>query len=287
MARSAVDRPVSPPVGAFRRLLYEQELGRRTVDVYARLIIRAEAWCEERGADLATADAELVQEWVDTEVPRSTSSRRQARSALDHYWRMVERPAPPLWVVRVPRTPLYVCRALDEGDAATLARAARARGDRQGLAVLLGLYVALRASEIAAVRWGDIGGGWLKVIGKGDQPAELPLHPIVLGALDRLPRADDTWVFPGRFGGSVHPTTVWTWARAVADQAGLGQVPTHVLRHTCLATANDATGNLRATQSFARHVKPETTARYTRTTARRLTSVMEAIDYDDPIGGTP
>jgi integrase len=281
MAVPTVDRPISSRVGAFRRHLYERGLGRRTVDVYARLIVRAEAWCEEHGADLATAEPELVQEWVEAEVPRSTSSRRQARSALDHYWCMTERPAPPLWAIRVPKTPLYVCRALDEGDATTLARAARARGDRRGLAVLLGLYVALRASEIAAVRWGDVGGGWLKVIGKGDQPAELPLHPIVIEALDRLAHDDGTWVFPGRFGGPVHPTTVWTWARAVADEAGLGHVPTHVLRHTCLATANDATGNLRATSSFARHRKLSTTAIYTRTTARRLRSVVEALDYGD------
>lgn len=278
-------RPLQPQesaIGRYRRYLYERGLSRRSVDVYVRLVVRAEAWCEEHDVDLAVAEPELVQEWVEAEIPRSTSSRRQARSALDHFWRMVERPAPPAWAIRVPRTPLYVCRALSPGDATTLAQAARARGDRRGLAVLLGLYAALRAAEIAAVRWSDVGGGWLKLVGKGDQPAELPLHPIILTALDRLPRADATWVFPGRFGGSIHPTTVWTWVRAVADEAGLGRVPTHVLRHTCLATANDATGNLRATQSFARHAKPETTARYTRTTAARLTGVMESIDYGGP-----
>ena len=35
-----------------------------------------------------------------------------------------------------------------------------------------------------------------------------------------------------------------------------------------IATANDATGDLRATQDFARHAHPETTAIYTRTTDR-------------------
>jgi integrase len=265
----------------YRRYLHEQELSRRSVDVYARMVIRAEAWCEPHGFDLATAPAELIMEWAETEVPRSTSSRRQARSALRHYWAMAERADPPEWAVRVPKTPTYVCRALEPDEAALLAAHARARGDERGLVVLLGLYAALRASEIAAVRWGDVDDGWLKLVGKGDRPATIPLHPVIVAALDRLARADDTWVFPGRWGGPVHPTTVWTWVRAVAVEAGLAKVPTHRLRHTALATANDATGDLRAVQELARHVKPETTSRYTRVKARRLTSVVRSIDYEE------
>lgn len=279
MARGPLPGQASSPV-RFRRYLHERELSRRSIDVYVRMVIRAEAWCEPNGYDLATTPAELVMEWAEAEIPRSTSSRRQARSALRHYWAMVGRTDPPEWAIRVPKAPQYVCRALEEDEAAILAAHARARGDERGLAVLLGLYVALRASEIAAVRWGDIDDGWLKLVGKGDRPATLPLHPVVLVALERLTRADDAWVFPGRWGGPVHPTTVWTWVRAVAVDAGLSKVPTHRLRHTALATANDATGDLRAVQELARHVKPETTARYTRVKARRLTSVVQSIDYD-------
>lgn len=48
-----------------------------------------------------------------------------------------------------------------------------------------------------------------------------------------------------------------------------------------MATANDNTGNLRAVMAFARHARPETTMGYTRTTARQLMSVMEAISFGD------
>lgn len=54
------------------------------------------------------------------------------------------------------------------------------------------------------------------------------------------------------------------------------------LRHTALATANDATRDLRAVQEFARHARPETTALYTRVTARRLMEVAMSIDYRTP-----
>ena len=51
------------------------------------------------------------------------------------------------------------------------------------------------------------------------------------------------------------------------------------LRHTAIATANDRTGDLRAAQEFARHARPETTAIYTRATAKRLWEALLALDY--------
>ncbi len=89
-------------------------------------------------------------------------------------------------------------------------------------------------------------------------------------------------MFPGRKrGGPVAPATIWQWVRVLAARAGLQDVTTHRLRHTALATANDNTGNLRAVMAFARHARPETTMGYTRTTARQLMSVMEAISFGD------
>ena len=57
-------------------------------------------------------------------------------------------------------------------------------------------------------------------------------------------------------------------------------VATHVLRHTALATALDATGDLRAVQELAGHARPETTAGYTRVRRDRLEAAVSAISYD-------
>jgi hypothetical protein len=144
------------------------------------------------------------------------------------------------------------------------------------LAVVIGLYLGLRRFEIAKLRWADFDDGWLRVVGKGDVEATIPVHPVVTAYLDRL--ADEcAFVFPGSSGGSVCPATIWNWVREVSQEAGLPQVTTHVLRHTALATGNDETGDLRSAQDFARHAEPGTTSGYTRSTKRRLVAFSDAI----------
>ncbi len=117
------------------------------------------------------------------------------------------------------------------------------------------------------------------MLGKGNLPASLPVHPAVNRALEDLPRINE-WVFPGRKrGGPIRAATAWDWVRQVAEQAGVANVTPHRLRHTALSVANDRTGDLRAVMEFARHVRPETTAGYTRTTARRMLNVVDSIVY--------
>jgi integrase len=258
--------------------LLELGLAPTSARSYSQAIRQLQRWCAENGSSLATITAaELVA--FQAHHPRARSSRKLLRQALHHWWTLHPRPNPPLVAIRVPPRPRGRCRALEEDQAATLEAAARARHDREGTAVLVGLYLGLRRAEIAAMRWPDLADGWLRIIGKGDVVAELPIHPVLAAALDELPRHPSGWLFPGRHVGPVNPTTVWTWVRKVSAEAGVPAVCTHRLRHTALATANDVTHDLRAVQEFARHAKPETTAIYTRVTAKRLVEVAMAINY--------
>jgi site-specific recombinase XerD len=52
-----------------------------------------------------------------------------------------------------------------------------------------------------------------------------------------------------------------------------------LLRHTMLTEANDRSGDLRTVQEIARHMRPETTAGYTRASDRRLRNAVAAICY--------
>lgn len=264
-----------------KNLLVARGLGPSTVRQYLGVIEAAERFCAENGTDLRHASATVIADFCASR-PLSWSSRKQVRSAVGHYWAGTRRRNPPLAAIRVPPKPDMVCRALEEDDARILAKAARARGDLPGLAVLFTLYSGLRRSEIASLRWSNIdSSGWLRLIGKRDRAGDLPVNPIVLDALASVER-EGPWIFPGRRGVRDHaaPATIWYWHRLVAMEAGVGAVPPHRGRHTCLATANDATGNLRAVQAFARHSRPETTAGYTRATTRHLKEVMASIDYD-------
>jgi integrase len=173
-----------------------------------------------------------------------------------------------------------VCRALEGDEAKNLARVALERNDGPGLAVILGLYQALRREEIATLRWENFDDrGWLTVTGKGGLTASIPVRATVTEMLALRERHND-FIFPGQTSGrSVTPTTVWNWVRLVAKEAGLSGVTPHRLRHTALATANDNTGDLRSVQAFARHADPRVTAGYTRATSKRLTAVVNSIDY--------
>ena len=253
-------------------------LAPKTARLYARNILAAQRWCAEQNQDLATLLPELVVELAATR-PLTHSSRTILRASLRHYWEHVGRDDPPLRAIRVPPEPRPVCRALEEDDARILAKAARARGDRKGLAVILGLYQAMRREEIATAQWSWLReAGHIRVMGKGSKERRLPLHPVAAEALTWIPRTGG-YLFAGRYGGHVNPATIWAWVREVSTDSGAPTIPCHVLRHISLATANDNTGDLRAVQAFAGHAKPETTAGYTRANGRRLAAVVASLDY--------
>jgi integrase len=254
-------------------------LGPKSVTTYYRVIIDAMGWCEDRGETLAQASPTVVAGYVAAR-PQTFSTQKAIRSAFIHYWAVVKRKDPPLGLLRLPPRPRMICRALERDEAKILANAARSRGDDPGFAVILGLYQALRREEIATLRWENFDDqGWLTVTGKGGVTASIPVRATVAAMLSLRERCSD-YIFPGQAAGRpVTPTTVWKWVRLVAMEAGLSGVTPHRLRHTCLATANDATGDLRSVQAFARHADPRVTAGYTRATNERLRAVVDAVEY--------
>ena len=262
-----------------------RQLVRKTAQGHANQLAGLARWCLKRGTTIDTIGPNELEEYAQG-LPLTRSTRMALRTALVHYYAVTLRPDPPLWAVRVPRRTRMVCRALEDDAARSLEAAALGRDDPKGLAVVIGLYLGLRRFEISKLEWTDLRDGWLHVVGKGDVEAVIPVHPVVTSYLERHPNGSP-FVFPGRFGGSLNPATLWGWVRDVSQEAGLGNVSTHILRHTALASGNDGTGDLRSVQDFARHAEPTTTAGYTRTTKRRLLAVSDAIgDFYDPPGGT-
>lgn len=281
---------VTERLAAVREDLLRRGLGPRTVRTYITVLWRAERYCTEAGWSLPELTADQLATYADT-LANTRSTRVQTRSALVHYWRVLGHPDPPSWALRAPRGGRMVCRALEDDEARRLAKVAREDGGLRGAALLLGLYAGLRREEIATARWDRIDeDNWLHVIGKGNKEGAVPLHPVVLGALQRLERRGP-FMFPGSSGPHVHPASVWNWVRALAERAEVADVTPHRLRHTCLALGNDETGDLRAVQDLARHASPDTTSGYTRSTRRRLVAVVDAVGRflggDGPGDGAP
>lgn len=252
-------------------------LNDRTIVYYVRHARYAEHWLNEHGADLATANATLLGQYART-LPGSHSTKGQVAAALRHYWEWTGRANPPAGAIRVPPRPEMVCRALEDYETRNLVKVAIG-WHPEGTAVLLGLYLALRRFEIAKAQWSrfDDKLKWYRVTGKRDKTATLPVHPVLASELS--PWQGEGWLFPGRFDGPVNPATVWTWIMSVAEMADVDNMSPHRLRHTALTWAVDAGKQLRDVQTFARHSDPGQTAKYTRTTNRRLQEVVDALDY--------
>ncbi len=262
-----------------REALMLRGLSPTTVRNYCNQIRDASGFCEDRGESLAFASPRVIAEYIAAR-PQTFATKHRIRSALTHYWAITKHKNPPIGLLRLPPRPRMVCRALEEEEAKALALAALQRGDDPGLAVILGLYQALRREEIATLRWDCFrDDGWMTVTGKGGVTASIPVRSVVTEMLAQK-TASGPYLFPGqRAGLPVTPTTVWNWIRAVAAEAGIAGVTPHRLRHTCLATANDATGDLRSVQAFARHADPRVTAGYTRASGKRLIAAVNSVDY--------
>jgi integrase len=272
--------PLVVGMETFGAFLLAQGLAEKTACLYAKRVDDAILWFAERGADLVSSGPADLFAWSQTLSP-STSTRRQARSALRYYFEWLEKPEPGLKAIRVPPKPRYICQAVTEFQASALVAAAISSGRPRGTVVLVGLYLALRVSEIASMRWDrfDREMEHYTVTGKGDYTVTLPVHPKLKEHLEGM-ETPYPYLFPGERGRAhVNPATVWGWVRDIGEVVGIKGLRPHQLRHTAGATMNDRTGDLRATSEFLRHRRIETSMLYTRTTQTALERAMNALEY--------
>lgn len=260
----------------FEEWLLGQGLEDSTINNYRGKLIHVFRLCDEQGWDLEALQATQIR-WIADQYPQTRSTLGQLKATLNHYYTMQGVTAP-LGAIRLPtRGGVEDYKGLEDDDAERLEGVAHER-DEDGLAVLLGLYLGLRRSEMVGLRWDDFSDdfAWVDVLGKGHKRRWLPVHPQVRDAFK--PCAE--WVFPGRFSGHAHHGTVYLWVQRVADCAGLGRVHPHALRHTCLTRLYEETGDVRLVQEFAGHSDPMTTARYTRVTRNRLADAISRLSYE-------
>ncbi|MDO7869550.1 tyrosine-type recombinase/integrase [Nocardioides jiangxiensis] len=107
----------------------------------------------------------------------------------------------------------------------------------------------------------------LRVLGKGDRVAVVPLPPAVGRAIERAV-SDRTGgpILRSRTGNRMDRACATRRLRALARGAGVStpRMHPHMLRHTFVTTMLDAGVDLRDVQIAARHADPRTTMRYDR-----------------------
>lgn len=153
--------------------------------------------------------------------------------------------------------------------------------------ILLAAYAGLRIHEIAKVRGEDVDADarTLRVTGKGNVTAMLPLHPLLVEAAKGMPRRG--WWFPGnsrRPGLPIRPRGVGDIIGNAMDRAGIPGGTAHRLRHWYGTTLVATGADLRTTQGLLRHANLQTTAIYVQVADEKR---VEAIDRLSISGSAP
>ena len=258
-------------------LLRGQGRADHTIRHYVHYVRRLMVWCTEHGFDPATVPAHEVRSFADELVPESWGSRKQARTALAHYWRACGRDDEPWQAIRVPRKPKPGYTGLTPQAASTLRAAAEMYGRRPGLATLCLLYTGARAGEVAGFHYDHIAEGtirWWRP--KTSDWHMMPLHPVLADALGD----GSGFVFVGNNGRPhVSGATIWKWTRQVAETVGLEVTPKQ-LRSTAGMMVLEATGDLDAAASFLGHRDVNVTrSHYVRTSTGRMDAAVRGLNY--------
>jgi integrase len=175
----------------------------------------------------------------------------------------------PVQYVRRPQVHPSEGRGLDRSElGAFLLTAERYDHDHAALAVLLGPN-GLRVSEACATDIEDLGNERghraLRIVGKGNKPATIPLVPRAARTVDLAVGERSSGPILRRCDGQrLDRRTAHRWVRSIGKRAGIGPVHPHMLRAAFIMAALDAGVPLRDVQLAARHADPRTTTVYDR-----------------------
>lgn len=173
----------------------------------------------------------------------------------------------PAQYVRRPKVHPNDARGLDRAElGAFLFAAERVDHAHAALAVLLGLN-GLRVTEACSADIENLGfergHRILRIVGKGNKPAVIPLLPRTARTIDLAIGERTSGPILLRHDGSrLDRRTAHRWVRSIAKRAGIGPVHPHMLRAAFIMCALEAGVPLRDVQIAARHADPRTTTVY-------------------------
>ncbi len=174
-----------------------------------------------------------------------------------------------------------IARFLDTGELARLGRALDAREREWPEAVAAIRLLALtgcRRGEVLDLRWCDIGEGAITLPDSKIGPRSVRLGEAARSVVDALPgpRDPDAFLFPKNAGRRSPHNIVACW-RIVCEDAKLGRLRLHDLRHTAASHAVMAGETLPLVGKLLGHRRHETTAGYAHLADEHLVEAAEKV----------
>ena len=247
----------------------------RTLDAYRHDLRDFFAWATTAGVGVLAATRphiELYRHHMEQRGLAASTIDRRLSTVCGFYrfahidGRIASNPAQ---YVRRPKVYPSEGRGLDRSELGRfLFTAERVDRHHAALAVLLGLN-GLRVSEACATNIEDIGFDrghrTLRIVGKGNKPAVIPLVPRTGRTIDlAVGERRQGPILLRRDGQRLDRRTAHRWVRSTGKRAGIGSVHPHMLRAAFIMAALDAGVPLRDVQLAARHADPRTTTIYDR-----------------------
>lgn len=203
----------------------------------------------------------------------------------------------PIARVKMPRTPRYVVRPVEEGDVRRLLTAIdhrRPQGSRDLAILLLLLDTGMRLSELAGLSLSDgeetLRQGMVKVFGKGSRERYVPVGKAAQNTLRRYmhlarPQGEPSALFLAADGLPFAAEGIRQMIRRVSKRAGVRGVHPHKLRHTAAVTFLRCGGDAFALQRILGHSTLTMTRNYVTLTDVDIKAAHEKASPGDRFWG--
>ena len=249
--------------------------GGRTLEAYRHDLLAFFQWANHNGLEVLDATRPHIELYraamEERGLAASTIDRRL--STVCGFYRFAHIDgrigSNPAQYVRRPKVHPSEGHGMDRAELGTFLFTAE-RFDRAhaALAVLLGLN-GLRVSEACGTNVEDLafqrGHRTLRILGKGNKPATIPLVPRTARTIDlAVGERHEGPILQRRDGQRLDRRTAHRWVRSIGKRAGLAVVHPHMLHAGFIMAALDAGVPLRDVQIAARHADPRTTTIYDR-----------------------
>ena len=261
---------------------YWKPSGRKTVRIY----LKARILPTFGRMSLDRVDPEDVAAWFDAASKDKPGAANRAFEILRSMmfraeeWGLRERDTNPCVGIRK-NARRNIARFLDHDELARLGRALEAHESRWPEAVAAIRLLALtgcRRGEVLNLRWRDIRENAIVLPDSKTGPRSVPLGESARAIVEALPgpRPKDAFLFP-KNAGRRSPYNVVTCWRTVCDDARLGRIRLHDLRHTAASHAVMAGENLPLVGKLLGHKRHQTTASYSHLADAHLVEAAEKV----------